>query len=344
VIDDVVQEVLEWVVEGNRDLLHNRDLKIKKPLSAQVESPYLWPILDPLGSHDDFLADVLPFSGPSDNEDLNSNTLRVHSVMLNDFPDPLISVYQDTPETADPTQMKRVAVIGAITLWALANAGPREAEQLAVTGFTRAGERIKIELRKAIKNIVNSEKKNLPKKALDSHISLESVIDKEVRALKEIEPWLEGDTDARAYVEYLANKLISEGEEALEIFNSFHHRRAEILGIPAVFAERSKDEKALRNRVPVRADRPLGPVNINRYRYGQAWLARKIGNWDFLNLDIRNDGYFVHYELLNFVNGKRDLLQIRDAVSAEFGLIPAKNVAEYFEVLEQAGIISFCAS
>ena len=341
VTDDVVQEVLEWVVEGNRELLHNRDLLLKKPITARLESSYLWPIIDPRGSRDDFLAGVRSFWGPSDHEELNANTFKVHSVMISDSPDQYIGVYQDSPETADATQMKRTAVIGAVSVWALANAGPREAEQLAANGVTRAGERLKTELRKAIAAISNCTKDELPRKSLDARIALEWVIDTEKRGFKEIEPWLEGDEKARSYIDYLLGRLASDGDRILEEYDSYHQCQASSLGVSKMLAERSQEEEKLRGKVPIRAKTPLGPVNLNRYRYGQAWLAKQVGNWEFLKLAIRDDGYFVHYELLNFVDGKRDLLQIRDAVSAEFGSIPAEHVAEYFELMEQARVVHY---
>ena len=45
------------------------------------------------------------------------------------------------------------------------------------------------------------------------------------------------------------------------------------------------------------------------------------------------------HEIINFVDGKRSISDIRDAVSAEFGAVPLPAVVEYFETLAQAGII-----
>ena len=45
------------------------------------------------------------------------------------------------------------------------------------------------------------------------------------------------------------------------------------------------------------------------------------------------------YEVLNFANGKRNLQQIRDAVSAEYGPVPLERVAEYLTALEKIGIV-----
>jgi hypothetical protein len=335
VVDDAVQEILEWVVRGNKALFETRALQ------AETGIPYLWPILDPIGSRDDFVAATLPFWGPSDHEDLNANTMRIHSSMLNDWPDPFLSVHEDNPETADPTQMKRIAVIGASFLWAMANAGVPEALELASVGSARSIERMSNKLKDGLTLIADSDGDSLPRNALEARLDLELTIDRELRGLKEIKPWLEGEKEAEEYVSTLIERLSQDGESLLSKLDEFHKQRSKELGVPESLADRTRGEIALKGRVPVRAEVPLGPVNLNRYRYGQSWLAKKLGNWDFLGLKIREDGYFVHYELLNFVDGKRDLLQIRDAVSAEFGQIRAEHVDEYFDLMEKAGVVFF---
>lgn len=45
------------------------------------------------------------------------------------------------------------------------------------------------------------------------------------------------------------------------------------------------------------------------------------------------------YEVLNFADGKRNALEIRDAVSAEYGPVPLELVAEYLKALEKIGVV-----
>ena len=46
------------------------------------------------------------------------------------------------------------------------------------------------------------------------------------------------------------------------------------------------------------------------------------------------------YELTNFVDGKRSISDVRDAVFGEFGSVPLPAVVEYFETLAKAGIVT----
>jgi hypothetical protein len=45
------------------------------------------------------------------------------------------------------------------------------------------------------------------------------------------------------------------------------------------------------------------------------------------------------YEALNFVNGRRDLQDVTNAVSAEYGPVPVEMVAEYLRTLEKIGVV-----
>src|SRR5262249_41134813 len=49
----------------------------------------------------------------------------------------------------------------------------------------------------------------------------------------------------------------------------------------------------------------------------------------------------ITYEIVNFVDGRRTVTEIRDVVSAEFEPIPLSAVAEYLDVLARAGAISY---
>ena len=47
------------------------------------------------------------------------------------------------------------------------------------------------------------------------------------------------------------------------------------------------------------------------------------------------------YELGAFIDGKLNILEIRDAVSAARGLVPLRDVIDYLDTLESIGLISY---
>jgi hypothetical protein len=59
-----------------------------------------------------------------------------------------------------------------------------------------------------------------------------------------------------------------------------------------------------------------------------------------MKLKIAQLGRFTSFEALNFVDGRRTLLDIRDLVSAEYGPVDAAVIDEYFRFLAGVGVVS----
>jgi len=58
-------------------------------------------------------------------------------------------------------------------------------------------------------------------------------------------------------------------------------------------------------------------------------------------LNVQDSAAIYAYEILNFVDGKKSVVEIRDAVAAELGPIPVELVADYLNACEEAKIIAF---
>jgi len=91
--------------------------------------------------------------------------------------------------------------------------------------------------------------------------------------------------------------------------------------VPA--AERIRGRGGEDRRVPARINsEPIKPVEMPTA---------------FLKFDRPE---LIVYELHNFIDGKRSISDIRDAVSAEFGALPLPSVVDYFERLAKSGAIT----
>ena len=90
-------------------------------------------------------------------------------------------------------------------------------------------------------------------------------------------------------------------------------------------------------RVPVRDPSVKGPLAPNG-----DWLLKKVGqsatNIAIMRLPNSDD---ITYEIVNFIDGKRSISEIRDAVSAEFAPVDLKSVTEYIDLLAKAGAVTF---
>jgi hypothetical protein len=100
-------------------------------------------------------------------------------------------------------------------------------------------------------------------------------------------------------------------------------------------------------RVPVRIGE-FGPLT---YQNDNVLLARlgkeRYGKIKLINADatqllnVRDQSELYAYEIVNFVDGKRSVGEIRDAVSAEYGPLPINLVTDYLDACAEAGVIQW---
>jgi hypothetical protein len=84
---------------------------------------------------------------------------------------------------------------------------------------------------------------------------------------------------------------------------------------------------------------PAGPLAVFGYDYFEVeWTkATKPKLLEYQGLWGGGEEYA--YEVLNFADGKRNVRQIRDAVSAEYGPVPLEVVLEYLKALQEIAVV-----
>lgn len=93
-----------------------------------------------------------------------------------------------------------------------------------------------------------------------------------------------------------------------------------------------KEEKLAARIVPRREETLKGPV-------GRGLRDRLKDSPESFNLPLLRKNGLVTYEILNFIDGKNSLLDIRNAVSAEFEPLPLQWVEDYIRLLARAGVV-----
>jgi hypothetical protein len=100
-------------------------------------------------------------------------------------------------------------------------------------------------------------------------------------------------------------------------------------------------------RIPHRIG-AFGPLtfqndDVLRDRLGSERLQKiklfSAGSSRFVN--VQDSGAIYAYEIVNFIDGKRSVAGIRDAVSGELGPISLDLVSDYLKACEEARIIAF---
>jgi hypothetical protein len=281
------------------------------------------------GSNHPFAYRVLPFSGGSDHYVFNDGALKVPSVMFNRN-DIFHHTSLDTPDKVDPTELRRVCFIALGASYYLASASDEEAKEMAHliarNGLSRLSEdyydsllplgkeRDPAKAHKAYKQVLNVIHHSY-KREMDSVLSTLVFAD-DVVAKNEI----------RDSIANLKNVRSSFQKDAQMRYTQI----CKNLGIKVKKITLTEEEKNLGQTIPVRARDFICPLNND-------YVVAKLGENAFAGINL---GRYVTYEALNFVDGKRSVLDIANAVSAEYGPVDPKNILAFFLVLEKAELLT----
>jgi hypothetical protein len=279
-------------------------------------------IFSPTGTRDEMHYSVEDFWGPSDHEDMAEATIGIPAVEYG-HPFNITDIQEDTVQAVDATQMRREVVAIAATAEYLASAGSSEVPRLAQSMQARAEARMARDTLQALDLTPRREALNVLRQSLARELAA-------LDSLRQI-----ADTPE-------AEEAIGRSRKVLEAVAAAH--RAELAGGDEKQSTVSAAERRLSGLVAKRGEELRGPVSIFRSEFGALWLADRVGGPEFMfKLKIAALARYAAYEALNFADGKRNLLEVRDLVSAEFGPIPAEAVEEYFRFLERAGLVSLKA-
>jgi aminopeptidase-like protein len=95
----------------------------------------------------------------------------------------------------------------------------------------------------------------------------------------------------------------------------------------------SQEEKAAQKIIPIRNPKLKGPL-------GSKYLLGKLGLNSLSEVTTLFKDERIAYEVFNFIDGKNSLLDIKNAVSAEFEPVSLQEIKKFYEALAQAGIIT----
>ena len=292
------------------------------------------------GTRNELLADVTPFDAGSDHDDYDSSTIAVPSLYLRDWPDTYIHTDHDSLEQMDATKLRRIAALGAAAGYVYASLDVQQLPLLLPFFSAQSESRVAAYFQKAQKWVIDPG--TPPDTAwyeADNLLALS--LQRECAALHSLVIFTGGPPNSESE----AVKALTAQAAAFHIWLA---REAKSRGAKAPASPWT--DNASNMRVPVRTA-PFGPVQnqnddallarLGRERYNQIKLMN--GGSGHLTSVLDQSGLYA-YEILNFVNGKRTVGQIRDAVSAEYRPIPIDLVADYLEALAAARIITLTAA
>jgi hypothetical protein len=286
-------------------------------------------IVSPNGTRDAFTFLVIGFAGGSDHVVFNDGGVRVPAVTFNCWPDMWYHTNRDTPDKSDPTQLKRAAFIGTAAAAFLVNAGPEEVRIMAAETSSRGIGRLGLDKLRAERMIIEAGSAEIQGARKEALNIVTRGFEREKEALASIRFFSRGEAGLETALmarikgfESLKAALISDLDE---VYRSRCHRE----NMKPEPLRRSEEETRLSRLVPVRTEKMRGYFNAwefyQKVREMKVPPSFRIGRAD--------------YEVRNFIDGRRSILDIRDAVSAEHGPVPLEGVENYVRLLEKTGFV-----
>lgn len=268
------------------------------------------------GSREAFLGDVRGLEMGSDHEVFEESSFGVPMVYFHDWPDVTIHTNEDQPENLDATKLGRVAYLGAGIAYTLAALPDAEAPRLLA--LVRANSDTRIARAKLRADLAND--------AWDGHLAYREAL-------------LESAATARSVARLwpaLADAVRAE-ESRLRLPPFKEPLAARTSPAGAATSRPARDE-----RVPRRSPEVRGPLGVYYYDH----LSETLGPDARRDtaLERRGNGDVLAYELLNLVDGRRSISDIRDVVSGRYEAVPTAEVAEYLELLERAKVVELRAA
>ncbi len=282
------------------------------------------------GSRHPFSYRVEPFGGGSDHYLFNDGALKVPSVMFG-HGDTFHHTSLDTPDKVDASELRRICTIALGASYYMANASEEEARDMAHlivrNGLSRLAadyydslyfmreKQYSEDVQQAYAQVLNVIRHSFQREK-DSILST-LVFVNDPAAEKEI----------RNSIANLENMRDSFQEDIYGYYIQFCQK----LAITPLGVTLTSEERKLSRIVPIRNENFICPLE-------REYVIDKLGEGAFDGVELRG---YMDYEALNFVDGKRTVLEIAQAVSAEYGPADPQMVYAFFKVLEKAELIAF---
>jgi hypothetical protein len=317
-INDLLINLTEFVTENNVQALMSESAFSVHSLS---------------GSRDAFRSRIMEFTGGSDQMIFNDGLIAVPFAFFLVWPDRYYHTSGDQPEQCDPTQLKRSSLLAAAAAVFLMDDNPDRALRLAGESAARAEARMAGELRRGFDIIGKSDVGAVHGAYKEAVNWLDRALELEGAGLDSLRKYSARDKPVDAYIGETIARFQAEHPLRLKDLERYYSLSCRTRDISPIKPFLTEEEKRAARIIPRRETALKGPV-------GRGYLREKLQDSpESFNLPLLRQNSLVTYEILNFVDGRNSLLEIRNAVSAEFEPLPLQWVEDYIRLLARAGIV-----
>lgn len=331
--DGLANSVLNYVWRTN-DIVYLPD----SPRGRRGGQYFPKPMMEKNGSIDAFRYYIHEATGGSDHLCFNNSSVAVPGIEFFTWPDYWYHADTDTPDKGDPTQMKRIAFIGAATAYASANCtDPTLAgmiETCTAFGFKRFAER---GLSKALNLMNGSDKQNFEQNFLTAKKIVDVSLSRETNAIRSLREISSGSDKSESMIGTSLQQWKDYRSSMNEYILAAAKSKAKQLGtgMPET-ARKDKLMTKLEKTTPVIAEeiryRIFSPDSWEPYN---EYLAN---NTDAKGMNIARSR--DSRTLVSYITGSLSIARIMDYARVYSGKdMDPQEVYDYFLLLEKTGYI-----
>lgn len=297
------------------------------------------------GSSSTFRYATGAFSGGSDHAEFTNSTVGVPCIMLLQWPDLFYHTSADTIDKVSANSLKRVGWIATVATLTLANANEEEACLLAVQTASRGLARIEEVVRIASDELIEKKgdsnlKDEFGQQAKELVVTMDRYRNKidhltwrEQQAIRSVKR-LGDSPELQAILDKCCLDIVDGGRRSSLRLEEMVSMVAKVSGLALTEAAVDKNVE-LKKLVPQKLFK--GTLSLESLKEG---LGEKKFEW-YLDIDDKDAEFSKKaYEILNFMNGKRNLYEIQKAVSAEYSDTDPELVLRFVRDLEKLKLLS----
>jgi aminopeptidase YwaD len=323
--DDVIQNFTEYARDVNREP------------SGMDET---LTIIAPTGTRDNFDVEIVDYGGGSDHYIFVDGAIRIPAVMFGTWPDVFYHSSEDKPDKVDPTTLKRAIFLGVSSAIYFAQATSEDVPRLAMEVMSKGKARIARDEKKAYDLLSGTKADELVVKYKEAKNIIHQAFVRESEAILSCSYFAEGNKDVLNYLQKTSDELLKEENSSLNRLKNYYSYLCKYAGINATVPELTVREKQFSKIIPKRVRNYRGPLDDDflKLKFKKTFDEKQLLLYKEIPQDNPALGN-VPFEILNFVDGKRSITDIRNAVSADYCPLSLDAVEEYLKVLEKAGVV-----
>jgi aminopeptidase YwaD len=322
-INDVLENYYRYVGETNQ---------INSVVSG---TRFFKRIVAPAGTDDPFYYQIESTSGGSDHEVFNDWGVQVPGVLMITWPDPFYHTSQDRVDKCDPTQLKRVAFITAVSAYTIADADEDQAIDIAGEVYGNANRRLGYQVSKSFDEVNKSGADNLInvlKRAIGNIRGVAAGEDLTLKSVTELAPL---SARLKDLLEQQSRSIKDASEAQISNLLRTAGYRADDFGMAKLSVIQSNEERRAATIVP--------SLLIDPRDLGYEGYIQKI---DKLSQEVKDKfpvtGVADESEAAKLINGRNSLLNIKYLIDSQNKTETSLSGLEnYLNQLKAAGLIKF---